>query len=75
MQHAAMATVHLFHEFLVLGSCRLEKCAQLTFQLLNLVRAVCAWKPGRLEQIVDIPVPQTVDQIVEKNQLVLQERI
>ena len=24
----------------------------------NLVFAVCTWEPGRLEQIVDIPVPQ-----------------
>ena len=60
-----MAAVHLSYEFLVLGSCWPEKCAQLTLQLLTLVRAVRAWKPERLEQIVDILVPQTEDEIAE----------
>ena len=31
----------------------------------NLVYAVCTWKPGRLEQIVDIPVPQIEEEIAE----------
>ena len=44
-------------------------------QLLNLENAVCTWKPERLEQIDDIPVPQTEEEIVEVNQLVPQERI
>ena len=52
-----------------------EKCAQLTLQLLNLVRAICASKPGQMEQIVDIPVPQIVEDIVEVIHLVPQERI
>ena len=70
-----MAAVHLSYEFLVLGSCWPEKCAELTLQLLTLVRAVRAWKPERLEQIVDILVPQTEDEIAEVNQLVPQERM
>ena len=45
-----MAPVHLFFEFLVLGSCWQEKCAQLTLQLLNVVehaprRPAAAWPP------------------------------
>ena len=31
----------------------------------DLVYAVCAWKPERLEQIVDIPVPQIEEEIAE----------
>ena len=31
----------------------------------NLVYAVCTWEPGRLEQIVDIPVPQIEEEIAE----------
>ena len=31
----------------------------------NLVYAVCTWKPERLEQIVDIPVPQIEEEIAE----------
>ena len=34
-------------------------------QLLDLVYAVCTWKPERLEQIVDIPVPQIEEEIAE----------
>ena len=34
-------------------------------QLLDLVHAVCTWKPERLEQIVDIPVPQIEEEIAE----------
>ena len=75
-----MATVHLFFEFLVLGSCwsvtcaqftlqSLNSCAQFTLQSLNLVRAVCAWKLERLDQIVDIPVPQSEEEIAEVKQL------
>ena len=44
-------------------------------QLLNLVYAVRTWKPGRLEQIVDIPAPQTEEEIAEVSQLVPQERV
>ena len=32
----------------------------------NLVYAVCTWKPGRLEQIVDVPVPQIEEEIAEQ---------
>ena len=31
----------------------------------NLVHAVCTWKPGRLEEIVDIHVPQIEEEIAE----------
>ena len=34
-------------------------------QLLDLVYAVCTWKRERLEQIVDIPVPQIEEEIAE----------
>ena len=33
--------------------------------LLDLVYAVCTWKPERLEQIVDIPVPQIEEEIAK----------
>ena len=52
-----------------------EKRAQSMLQLLSLVCAVCTWKPGRLEQVVDIPIPQTDEKTTEMNQLVPQERI
>ena len=52
-----------------------EKRAQSMLQLLSLVCAVCRWKLGLLEQIVDIPVPQTDEKTTEMNQLVPQERI
>ena len=40
-----------------------EKCEQNMLRLLVLVvYAVCTWKP---EQIVDIPVPQIVEEIAE----------
>ena len=42
-----------------------EKHAQTILQLLDLVHAVCTWKPERLEQIVDIPVPQIEEEIAE----------
>ena len=34
-------------------------------QLLDLVCVVCVGKPGQPEQIVDIPVPQFVEEIAE----------
>ena len=34
-------------------------------QLLDLVCVVCVGKPGQPEQIVDIPVPQIVEEIAE----------
>ena len=34
-------------------------------RLLDLVYAACTWKPERLEQIVDIPVPQIEEEIAE----------
>ena len=34
-------------------------------RLLDLVYAVCIWKPERLEQFVDILVPQTEEEIAE----------
>ena len=43
-------------------------------QLLNLVYAPCIWKSGRLNQIVDIPVPQIEKERVKAHQLVPQER-
>ena len=52
-----------------------EKRAQSMLQLLSLVCAVCTWKPGRLEQVLDIPVPQTDEKTTEMNQLVPQERV
>ena len=33
----------------------------------NLVFAVCTWKLGRLEQIVDIPVPLIEEEFAEVN--------
>ena len=57
------------------GCCVAEKHAQSMLQLLHLVYAVRTWKPGRLEQIVDSPVPQTEEEIAEVSQLVPQERV
>ena len=59
---------------LMVGNCVAEKHTQSMQQLLNLVCAVCTWKSGRLEQIVDIPVPQIEEELVEANQLEPQER-
>ena len=42
-----------------------EKYEQTMLQLLNFVCAVCTWKPERLEQIVDFPVPQIEEEIAE----------
>ena len=42
---------------------------------MNLVFAACTWQSRRMEQIVDIPVPQTEEEIEEVNQLAPQERI
>ena len=42
-----------------------EKHAQTMLQLLDLVCMVCVGKPGQPEQIVDIPVPQIVEEIAE----------
>ena len=58
---------------LMVGNCVTEKQTQSMRQLLNLVCAVCTWKSGRLDQIVDVPVPQ-IDQEHEANQWVPQER-
>ena len=41
-----------------------EKHAQTMLQLLYLVHV---WKPGELEQIVNIPVTQILDEITEMN--------
>ena len=48
---------------------------QSMLQLLNLVYAVCTWKSGRPNQIVDVPVPQIEKERVEANQLVHQELV
>ena len=42
-----------------------EKYAQTMLQLLYLVCVVCIGKPGELEQIVNIPVSQIVEEIAE----------
>ena len=42
-----------------------EKHIQTMVRLLDLVYAVCTWGPERLEQIVDIPVPQIEEEIAE----------
>ena len=42
-----------------------EKHAQTMLQLLDLVCVVCFGKPGELEQIVNIPVPQIVEEVAE----------
>ena len=59
---------------LVVGNCVTEKQTQSMRQLLNLVCAVCTWKSGRLNQIVDVPVTQIDQERVEANQWVPQER-
>ena len=59
----------------MIGSCVVQKHTQSMLQLLNLVYAVCTWKSGRLNQIVDVPVPQIEKERVEANQLVHQERV
>ena len=38
-------------------------------QLLDLVCVVCVGKPGRPEQIVDIPVPQIEEEITEVDKI------
>ena len=43
-------------------------------QLLNLVYAVCIWESERLNQIVDVPVPQIEEECEEAKQLEHQER-
>ena len=58
----------------IVGSRVVQKHTQSMLQLLNLVYAVCTWKSGRLNQIVDIPVPQIEKERVKANQLVPQER-
>ena len=55
------------------GSCVMQKHTQSILQ--NLVYAVCTWKSGRLNQIVNIPVPQIENERVEANQLVHHERV
>ena len=42
-----------------------EKYKQNMLQLLDLVCVVCVGTPGQPEQIVDIPVPQIVEEIAE----------
>ena len=42
-----------------------ERHAQTILQLPDLVCVVCVGKPGQPEQIVDIPVPQIVEEIAE----------
>ena len=59
----------------MIGICVIQKHTQSMLQLLNLVHAICTWKSGRLNQIVDNPVPQIEKERVEANQLVPQERI
>ena len=58
----------------MVGNCVAEKHAQSMLQLRNMICAVSTWKSGRLEQIVDIPVPQIEKNFVESNQFVPQER-
>ena len=58
----------------MVGNCVAEKHTHSMLQLRNLACAACAWKSGRLEQIVDIPVPQIEEELVEANQLVPEER-
>ena len=58
----------------MVANCVAEKHTQSMLQLRNMVCAVCTWKSGRLEQIVDIPVPQIEEEFVEPNQFLPQER-
>ena len=58
----------------MVGGCVVQKHTQSMLQLLNLVCAVCTWKSGRRNQIVDVLVPQIEEERVEANQLVPQER-
>ena len=44
-------------------------------EFLNLVYAVCTWKSGRLNQIVNVPVPLIEKERVEANQLAHHERV
>ena len=46
-----------------------EKHAQTMLQLLDLVCVVCVGKPGRPEQIFDIPVPQIEEEITEVDKI------
>ena len=46
-----------------------EKHAQTMLQLLDLVCVVRVGKPGRPEQIIDIPVPQIVEEITEVDRI------
>ena len=48
-----------------------EKHVQTMLQLLDLVCIVCVGKPGQPEQIVDIPVPQIVEEIAEVSKQIL----
>ena len=51
----------------MIGSCVIQKHTQLMLQLLNLVYAVCTWKSGRLNQIVDVPVQQIEKERVDES--------
>ena len=57
----------------MVGSCVVQKHTHSLLQLLNLVYTVYTWKSGRLNQIVDVPVPQIEGERVEADQLVHQE--
>ena len=46
-----------------------EKHAQTMLQLLDLVCVVCVGKPGQPEKIVDIPVPQIVEEVAEVSKI------
>ena len=59
----------------MVGTRVVQKHTQSMLQLLNLVYAVCTWKSGRLNQIVDVPVPQIEKERVEANQWVHYEHV
>ena len=59
----------------MVGSRVVQKHTQSMLQLMNLEYAVCTSKSGRLNQMVDVPVPQIEKERVDANQLVHQERI
>ena len=69
MTGSCMMTISMF------GSYVIQKHTQSMLQVLNLVYAVFTWKSGRLNQIVNVPVPQVENERAEVNQLVHQERV
>ena len=59
----------------MIGSCVVQNAYTVDASVAEFGIPVCTWKSGRLNQIVDVPVPQIEKERVEANQVVHQERV